>query len=130
MRLVFLDTETTGLAARGDDPHRIVEVGATEMIDWRVTGEEFHRYVDPERDVPEEARRIHGLSREFLRGHPTFAEIYDSLRDFIGEDQAVIHNAPFDSVVFERGVRSPRTRRGFAAAHRRESGDRYPRAGA
>jgi len=94
MREVVLDTETTGLdPAEG---HRIVEVACHELLGHIPTGRVFHRYVNPERDVPEEARQVHGLTAEFLAGHPTFAEIADELLAFIGGDPLVIHNAEFD----------------------------------
>lgn len=94
MREIVLDTETTGL-----DPaagHRIVEVGAVEMVNLVPTANRFHKYVNPERDMPEEARAVHGLTVEFLAGHPPFAEIAAELVEFIGESRLVIHNAAFD----------------------------------
>jgi DNA polymerase III subunit epsilon len=94
MREVVLDTETTGLdPAEG---HRIVEIACHELSGHIPTGRVFHRYVNPERDVPEEAREVHGLTAEFLAGHPPFAEIADELLEFIGGDPLVIHNAEFD----------------------------------
>lgn len=94
MREIVLDTETTGLDPSTGD--RIVEIGAVEMINGVPTGANFHTYVNPERDVPEGAFRIHGLSTEFLKGHPVFAEIVDEFATFIGVDRLVIHNAEFD----------------------------------
>ncbi len=94
MREIVLDTETTGL-----DPaagHRIVEVGAIEMVNLVPTASRFHKYVNPERDMPEEARAVHGLTIEFLSGHPPFAEIAADLIEFIGDSPLVIHNAAFD----------------------------------
>ena len=94
MREVVLDTETTGLdPAEG---HRIVEVACHELLGHIPTGRVFHRYVNPERDVPEEARGVHGLTAEFLAGQPIFTEIADELLAFIGSDPLVIHNAEFD----------------------------------
>ncbi|HEV2303600.1 MAG TPA: DNA polymerase III subunit epsilon [Stellaceae bacterium] len=94
MREVVLDTETTGLdPAEG---HRIVEIACHELLGHIPTGRVFHRYIDPGRDVPEEARAIHGLTAEFLAAHPAFAEVADELLDFIGGDPLVIHNAEFD----------------------------------
>lgn len=94
LREIVLDTETTGLDPA--DGHRIVEVAAIELIDRLPTGRNFQTYLDPERDVPEEARRVHGLTREFLAGHPTFAEAADELLAFLAESPLVIHNAAFD----------------------------------
>jgi DNA polymerase III subunit epsilon len=94
MREIVIDTETTGLDPR--DGHRIVEVACLELMHHIPTGRKFHRYVNPEREMPEEAYAVHGLSAEFLAEHPRFAEIVDELIEFIGEDRVVIHNAEFD----------------------------------
>src|SRR6202035_24639 len=94
MREIVLDTETTGL-----DPyqgHRLIEVGCIELLNRIPSGQTFHRYVNPERDVPAEAFAIHGLSAEFLRDKPFFAEVADELIAFIGEAPLVAHNASFD----------------------------------
>lgn len=94
MREIILDTETTGL-----DPssgHRVVEIACIELINRVPTQRHFQTYVNPERDMPEEAFRVHGLSAEFLGQHPTFAEVADTFLDFIGDDVLVIHNADFD----------------------------------
>ena len=94
MREVVLDTETTGLEpAQG---HRVVEVGAVELVNHIPSGKRFQRYLDPERDMPEDAERVHGLTRAFLAGHRRFAEEADALLAFIGEAKLVMHNAPFD----------------------------------
>ncbi len=94
MREIALDTETTGLNPKSG--HRVVEIGCVEMINHVATGEVFHAYLNPERDMPEEAFSVHGLSEEFLRGHPKFAEVVDDFLTFIGDDTLVIHNAQFD----------------------------------
>lgn len=94
LREIILDTETTGLdPATGD---RIVEIACVETINTVVTGENFHVYIDPQRDMPEEAFRVHGLSREFLTGKPLFEHIVDDFMRFIGDAPLVIHNAEFD----------------------------------
>lgn len=94
MREIVLDTETTGLdPATGD---RVVEIGAVELLNGVPTGENFHVYINPERDMPEGAFRVHGLSAEFLSGHPVFSVIAADFSAFIGEDRLVIHNADFD----------------------------------
>ena len=93
-REIVLDTETTGL-----DPlagHRLVEIGCVEVINYVPTGRTFHCYINPERDMPEEAFRVHGLSTEFLAKHPIFREQARDFLDFIGDAPLVIHNAEFD----------------------------------
>lgn len=94
MREIILDTETTGLDPRSG--HRIIEIGMIEMIDKVVTGEKFHFYINPERDVPLEAYRIHGISTEFLYDKPLFSAISDEFLRFISDSTLVIHNASFD----------------------------------
>jgi len=94
MREIALDTETTGLDADGGD--RIAEIACIEMIDHQATEVRFHKHVNPERSMPEEARRIHGLSDEFLADKPRFAEIADEFLAFIGDCPLVAHNASFD----------------------------------
>ncbi len=94
MREIVLDTETTGL-----DPnqgHRLVEVGCVELLNRIPTGATFHAYLNPERDMPAEAFAIHGLSAEFLKDQPLFADVADDFLAFIGDDPLVIHNAGFD----------------------------------
>jgi DNA polymerase-3 subunit epsilon len=94
IREIVFDTETTGL-----DPyqgHRLIEVGCIELVNRFPSGKTFHRYVNPERDVPAEAIAIHGLSAEFLKGKPVFAEIAGDLLAFIGDAPLVAHNAAFD----------------------------------
>lgn len=94
MRQIVLDTETTGLYARNGD--RIVEIGCVELVDRKPTGRRLHRYLNPERDVPIEAQRIHGLTDEFLADKPKFRDVAAELADFIREAELVIHNAAFD----------------------------------
>ena len=94
MREIVLDTETTGLDPSTGD--RIVEIGCVELYNSVLTGQTFHVYIDPERDVPEEAFRVHGLSRAFLSDKPKFREVAAAFSDFIGDARLVIHNAEFD----------------------------------
>lgn len=94
MRQIVLDTETTGLYARNGD--RIVEIGCVELVDRKPTGRRLHRYLNPEREVPIEAQRIHGLTDEFLADKPKFRDIAAEFADFIREAELVIHNASFD----------------------------------
>ena len=94
MREIVLDTETTGL-----DPfqgHRLVEIGCVELFNRIPTGTTFHRYVNPQRDMPAEAFAVHGLSIEFLKDKPCFAEVAEELIAFIGDAPLIIHNAAFD----------------------------------
>jgi DNA polymerase-3 subunit epsilon len=94
MREIVLDTETTGL-----DPyqgHRLIEIGCIELLNRIPTGQVFHHYVHPDRDIPEEAFRVHGISLEMLKDKPRFHEIADDLITFLGDAPLVIHNAAFD----------------------------------
>ena len=94
MREIVLDTETTGLdPLRGD---RLVEVGCIEIYNRMPTGQTFHRYINPERDMPAEAFAVHGLSSEFLSSKPLFTEVVEEFLEFIGDAPLVIHNASFD----------------------------------
>src|SRR5437016_5972056 len=94
MREIVLDTETTGLDPYQGD--RLVEIGCVELYNRFPTGNTFHRYINPERTVPAEAFAVHGLSAEFLRDKPTFAEVADDLLGFLDNAALVIHNASFD----------------------------------
>jgi len=94
MRQIILDTETTGLDPQAG--HRIVELGCLELVNHIPTGKRFHGYFNPERDVPDEVVRVHGLTEEFLSTHPVFSERLDEFLDFIGDAPLVIHNAEFD----------------------------------
>ena len=96
MREIVLDTETTGLDPRSGD--RVVEIGCVELNFHVPTGRELHLYINPERDMPEEAFAIHGISEDFLKDKPIFGDIVDEFLEFLGDDAAlVIHNAPFDA---------------------------------
>jgi DNA polymerase-3 subunit epsilon len=95
MREIVLDTETTGLdPSRGD---RLVEIGAVEIIDKIASGRTFHVLINPQREVPEDAFRVHGHSTESLRDKPVFAAVVDDFLAFVGDDPLVIHNAEFDT---------------------------------
>jgi len=94
MREIILDTETTGLdPATGD---RLVEIACVEVLNYIPTGDYYHSYIDPERDVPEGAFNVHGLSTDFLKGKPLFRDVAADFLAFIGESRLVIHNAEFD----------------------------------
>ena len=94
MHEVFLDTETTGLSYR--DGHKIVEIACIETLDLIPTGNIFHKLINPERSIPEEAFKVHGFSEKFLRDKVTFDKIADEFLDFIKEKKIIIHNASFD----------------------------------
>ena len=94
MREIILDTETTGLDPK--DGHKVIEIGGVEMINKVLTGNKFHYYVNPERDVPQDAYRIHGISSEFLQDKPLFRDIAHEFINFINNAKLVIHNAQFD----------------------------------
>lgn len=94
MREVIFDTETTGLSPSAG--HRLVEIGCVELLNLVPTGQTFHRYVNPQRDMPDEAFRVHGLSEVFLKDYPPFQEIAKDFLAFIGNSALVAHNASFD----------------------------------
>lgn len=94
MREIVLDTETTGFEPA--EGHRLVEIGCVELMRQIPTGRTYHIYLNPEREMPEDAYRIHGLSDEFLSDKPLFADIADDFLDFVGDAPLVIHNAAFD----------------------------------
>jgi DNA polymerase-3 subunit epsilon len=94
MRELILDTETTGLDPR--DGHRIVEIACVEMINLVPTGQTYHVYLNPQRDMPDEAYRVHGLSGMFLKDKPLFADVYREFLDYISDVPLIIHNAEFD----------------------------------
>ncbi len=94
LRQIVLDTETTGLNPRSGD--RIIEIGCVELLNRTLTGNNFHMYINPERDSEEGALAVHGLTTEFLQDKPKFAQIVDALRDYVQGADIIIHNAPFD----------------------------------
>ncbi len=94
MNEVFLDTETTGLSFK--EGHKIVEIACIETKDLVTTGKVFHRLINPERDVPDDAFKVHGYSRDFLSAKDTFEKVADDFLDFVKNKKIIIHNAPFD----------------------------------
>ncbi len=94
MRQIVLDTETTGLSAENGD--RIIEIGCVELLNRKLTGNNLHHYVNPERDSHEDALKVHGISNEFLRDKPRFAAIAAELVDYLRGAEVIIHNAAFD----------------------------------
>jgi DNA polymerase III subunit epsilon len=94
MRQIVLDTETTGLSAEGGD--RIIELGCVELYARKLTGNNLHFYFNPERDSHEDALKVHGISNEFLRDKPKFAELADEILAYLSDAEIIIHNAAFD----------------------------------
>jgi len=94
MRQVIIDTETTGLEPR--QGHRIIEIGALELVERQLTGRRFHTYLNPDRDIEAGALEVHGINEEFLLDKPRFAEIADEFIEFVSGAELLIHNAPFD----------------------------------
>ena len=94
MRQIFLDTETTGLSAEGGD--RVIEIGCVELFNRKLTGNNLHFYLNPERDSHEDALKVHGISNEFLRDKPKFAQVAQEVIDYVRDAEVIIHNAAFD----------------------------------
>ena len=94
MRQLVLDTETTGLEVGLG--HRIIEIGCVELVNRRLTGRNFHKYINPDREIDDGALEVHGITQEFLSDKPRFADIWDEFNEFLQGDELVIHNAPFD----------------------------------
>ncbi len=109
MREIVLDTETTGLDPA--DGHRIIEIGCVELMDHLPTGKNFQAYLNPERPIPPEAQRVHGITDEFLADKPLFEAVAGELMEFLGDAPLVIHNASFDlkflNAEFSRCTRAP-----------------------
>jgi DNA polymerase-3 subunit epsilon len=93
-RQIVLDTETTGLEP--EHGHRIIEIGAVELIDRKLTGRHFHRYLNPQRDIDDGALAVHGITNDFLADKPPFGDVADEFLAFIDGAELIIHNAPFD----------------------------------
>ena len=94
MRQIVLDTETTGLEPRLG--HRIIEIGCVEIVDRRITGNNYHQYINPEREIDEGAVEVHGITTAFLADKPLFKDVVEDFLNFIRGAELVIHNAPFD----------------------------------
>ena len=100
MRQIILDTETTGLES--ELGHRIIEIAGVELVNRRFTGNDFHRYFNPERDIDAGALKIHGLTSEFLADKPKFRDVVAELLDYVSGGELIIHNAPFDIAFLNR----------------------------
>ena len=94
MRQIILDTETTGLDP--NDGHRVIEIGCIEMVNRRLTDRTFHVYINPEREIDQEALAVHGITNEFLTDKPNFSGIADEFIEFVRDAELIAHNAPFD----------------------------------
>lgn len=94
MRQIILDTETTGLDP--NDGHRVIEIGCIEMVNRRLTDRTFHVYINPEREIDQEAIAVHGITNEFLADKPNFSGIADEFIEFVRDAELIAHNAPFD----------------------------------
>jgi len=94
MRQIVLDTETTGLEV--EQQHRVIEIGCVELVNRRLTGRHFHKYLNPERDIDAGAQAVHGLSREQLSKEPKYAQVHEEFLEFVRNAELIIHNAPFD----------------------------------
>lgn len=103
MRQIVLDTETTGIDP--ESGHRLIEIGCVELMDRRLTGQHYHVYLNPERQVDEGAFKVHGISTEFLQDKPLFKDIVDEFIQFIDKAELIIHNAPFDVGFIEMELR-------------------------
>lgn len=108
VREIAFDTETTGFDARGDD--RLTEIGCVELIDFLPTGNTYHTYVDPQRELSAKVTEITGLTTEFLKGKPLFADVAQDFMDFVGDSPMIAHNASFDRGFINAGLE----RAGFA----------------
>lgn len=94
LRQIILDTETTGLEP--EKGHRVIEVGCLEMVNRRITGSTFHRYINPQREIEQDAAAVHGITNDFLQDKPLFRDVVDELIAYIDGAELIIHNAPFD----------------------------------
>lgn len=94
LRQIVLDTETTGLSPK--EGHRVIEIGAVEMVNRRLTGNNYHHYINPEREIDEGALKVHGISNAFLMDKPLFEELISDFVQYIDGAELIIHNAPFD----------------------------------
>ena len=111
MRQIVLDTETTGLEVT--QGHRIIEIGCVELVNRRLTGNHYHQYINPQREIDQGAIEVHGITSEFLNDKPLFAQVADDLVEFLSGAELIIHNAPFDLGFLDAELQ--RVARGFTA---------------
>ena len=112
MRQVVLDTETTGLEV--EQQHRIIEIGCVELLNRRLTGRTFHRYLNPQRDIDEGAQQVHGLTNERLAGEPLFEHVAAEFLEFIEDAELIIHNASFDVAFLDAELQRMQSERRIA----------------
>lgn len=115
MRQIVLDTETTGLEPA--EGHRIIEIGCVELINRRLTGNHYHQYLQPDREIDASAIEVHGITNEFLADKPRFADVAEEFLDFIRGAELIIHNAPFDVGFIDHEFRMLGTQWGTVADH-------------
>lgn len=114
-RQIVLDTETTGIDPR--DGHRIIEIGCVEMLERRVTNNDYHQYLQPDREIDEEAQAVHGITPEFLADKPRFSEVVDQFMEYAQGAELVIHNAPFDVGFLNNELKLVRSKWGCLEDH-------------
>jgi DNA polymerase-3 subunit epsilon len=114
-RQIVLDTETTGLEP--SQGHRIIEIGCVELINRRLTGNNYHQYLQPDREIDEGALQVHGISNEFLKDKPRFGDVVDDLMSYLKGAELVIHNAPFDVGFLNHELKLVDNARGVIADH-------------
>jgi DNA polymerase-3 subunit epsilon len=114
-RQIVLDTETTGLEP--SQGHRIIEIGCVELINRRLTGNNYHQYLQPDREIDEGALQVHGISNEFLKDKPRFGDVVDDLMSYLKGAELVIHNAPFDVGFLNHELKLDDNARGVIADH-------------
>ncbi|MCK5895441.1 MAG: DNA polymerase III subunit epsilon [Cocleimonas sp.] len=112
-RQILLDTETTGLETR--EGHRIIEIGCVEMIDRKMTGNDYHQYIQPQREIDAQALAVHGITQEFLADKPVFDQITQGFIDYVTGAELIIHNAPFDIGFLDYEI----------SLHNQKTGDSY-----
>jgi len=115
MRQIILDTETTGISP--EEGHRIIEIGCLEMVNRKFTGQRYHQYINPKRDIEEEALAVHGISNQFLLDKPLFSEILEEFMSFISGAELIIHNAPFDVGFINHELKLARASWGVVTDH-------------
>jgi len=114
-RQIVLDTETTGLDPK--QGHKIIEIGCVEMINRRLTGNNYHQYLQPDREIDEGAQAVHGISNEFLADKPRFADIVKDFIEYLDGAQLIIHNAPFDVGFIDHELQQAGTEYGSVATY-------------
>ena len=115
MRQIVLDTETTGIDPKSG--HRLIEIGCVELVDRKLTGNTYHQYINPERDIEQEAIDVHGITPEFLADKPVFTQVAKEFIDFVSGAELIIHNAPFDIGFLDNELMLDGNRYGLMDSH-------------